>query len=185
MLKKPVAWTVAFVVFAGGCIHFEHGDVVAEYQPGEPAITAQADYTATYSLWERLTDSSTRQRTNGASTDSEGAKTKVRDVSLTCGDEIGFQNGENGQIVAVAGGEKIPLDDGHYFWQEAEPHGGKLMFNVASIIVGLPITIPMVVTIWPIMIVGDLASGLIHSDPPAKPPMPGEGEEGRSSEISP
>jgi hypothetical protein len=44
----------------------------------------------------------------------EDEKHLVRDLS--CSDKIGFEKGDDGKLVAIAGSERIPVDDKDYCW---------------------------------------------------------------------
>ncbi len=127
MLNKPVVWTLVVALFVTGCCHNPHdhgGEFVAEYKCGDSPDTTTAPYKATYALyqWSKPPDGPPPQKWVP---DREVTELYVRGLSRW--DKIGFEKGENGKIVAVAGTEKIPLDDGHYCWHitsDSEYRGG-------------------------------------------------------------
>jgi hypothetical protein len=159
MFKKPIAWTLAAVLFLTGCCHNPHdhgGEFVTEYKPGDTPDTTTAPYKATYALyqWSKPPDGPPPQTWVP-----EHEVTELYVRGLSRHDKIGFEKGDTGQIVAVAGSEKIPLDDGHYCWHitsETEYHGSDRILhetgeNVLTVVelpfeaAGAAIALPFVV----------------------------------------
>jgi hypothetical protein len=126
MLKKSFTGTLLIALFAAGCCHNPHdhgGEFVVEYKPGNSPDTTSAPYKANYALyqWSKLPDGPPPQKWVP---DHEVTELYVRGLSRW--DKIGFEKGDQGKVVAVAGNEKIPLEDGHYCWHitpETEYHG--------------------------------------------------------------
>jgi hypothetical protein len=85
---------------AAGCTVAQKGETVVKYRPGGSLITTEAPVGGMYALY--------------SSTD---LSPKVR-VHVSRGDTLGFETGPDGQIVAVAGEERISLAaDRSYYWR--------------------------------------------------------------------
>lgn len=148
MPKKPIAWTLAAALFLSGCCHNPHdhgGEFVVEYQAGESAETTTAPYKATYALyqWSKPPDGPPPQKWIP-----EHEVTELYVRGLCHWDKIGFEKGEHGNLVAVAGSEKIPLEDGHYCWHitpDTEYRGGERILHEAGEDVITVVTLPFAV----------------------------------------
>jgi hypothetical protein len=106
MLKKPIAWTLIVALLATGCAHnpFDYGlRTIVEYKPGDSPETTNTPYKATYALYLRPKPSQVKEP-------------PLYEQVLACSDKIGFEKGDNGKIIAIAGNERIPVDDALYCW---------------------------------------------------------------------
>jgi hypothetical protein len=99
-----------------GCASNPHGHggrFIAEYQPGEHPCTTCTPYQAVYALYQwRKPPAETPPHT--WIPEQEVAELYVRGLGRW--KPVGFEKGSNGELLAVAGDEKIPLEDGHYCW---------------------------------------------------------------------
>ncbi len=96
----PVAAFAVFGLAIAGCTALRGGKTIVKYDQQTAPITTKVQNSGTYGLF------STSDMTP-----------KVR-IQLNTNDTIGFQKLDNGEVVAVAGNEKIPLQaDTTYYWQ--------------------------------------------------------------------
>ncbi|MBI1848888.1 MAG: hypothetical protein HYR85_00950 [Planctomycetes bacterium] len=90
---------VCFMIMAVSCAGFR-GDTVVKYESGTAPIVSQAPTGGTYELY-----------------DSTDMSPKVS-VVLDKGDQIGFENGGPGEIVAIAHSQKVRLSaTKNYYWK--------------------------------------------------------------------
>jgi hypothetical protein len=118
MARGAVCCSVVFLVFAAGCVgnaQTHEDDLIAEHRRGDKPSTITVPYEATYALIH-----------DPFAADADAPGTMVFEHwtgktlqfrQLKRGDPIGFQRDGDGQLVAVAGGEALPLEDGHYCWR--------------------------------------------------------------------
>lgn len=101
MLKRFLCVVAVAGFLAGaGCSRMVSGTSVARYDKGKPAVMAEATGDGDYALYSTF-DS-----------------TPIATYSLTKGDKLGFEQGEAGRIVAVAGSNRITLEDKGYIWKK-------------------------------------------------------------------
>jgi hypothetical protein len=147
MLKKPIVWTLVVALFVAGCNpHFY--ELVAEHKPGDGPYTTRLDYKSKYELCRNDDPKPAlplSQTSIPEGEDSVPPEFKSIERDLSAGDEIGFLMGENSKIFAIAGGERIPLDDGHYCWGDGELHGWKLILVDTYIVVGWSVGVPLLI----------------------------------------
>src|SRR5262249_45264106 len=100
------------------------GSGLAEYVPGKPGGWAQAPYAADYGLY----------RCEGAGRPPGPGEPPLLWRGLSEGEAVGFVN-EGGGLGALAGPERIPLDEGRYCWRvtpETELRGAALARHEAG-----------------------------------------------------
>jgi hypothetical protein len=88
---------------------------IAEYHPGGAVATAAAPYRADYALYQ--TDESAREQ-------------RLLWRGLAEQERVGFDRTGEGELVAVAGPDRVPLTDGCYAWRitpETELRGAALL----------------------------------------------------------
>ena len=103
---------VCLVIFAGGCTaapSCHNGTRIVAYTPGAQLGVEPVPYTASYILYQPPIVPA------GASS-GEGSLERWTLRELKQGGWIGFSREENGQLIAIAGSERIPLADGAYCW---------------------------------------------------------------------
>jgi hypothetical protein len=129
MPRKPIVWTLVIMLLVTGCNPvnpFLYGNVgIVEYKGGESPETTTTPYKATYTLYQG--SYRVPHREDGTSDSVPPLETMpgehfVRADGelfvgvLSCADKIGFEKSADGKIVAVAGSERIPVDDKDYCW---------------------------------------------------------------------
>jgi hypothetical protein len=128
----PIAFTLAVALIVAGCCHNPHdhgGEFVVEHVPGESPETTHTPYKANYALyqWAKPPDGPPPQKWIP---DHEVTELYVRGLSRW--DDIGFEKGADGKLIAVCGSEKIPLEDGRYCWhitEGSEYRGGERILH--------------------------------------------------------
>ncbi len=99
-----------------GCASNPHGHggrFIAEYQPGGPPSTTHTPYKAFYALYQW------RQPPGDPPPHTWIPEHEVTELylrGLGRWEKVGFEKGSGGELLAVAGGEKIPLEEGRYCW---------------------------------------------------------------------
>jgi hypothetical protein len=99
----------AFIALAGlatlasGCAGLGHEGLAIEYHPGERPRTLQAPYDATYELF--------------AIAEPGVPPTLINHAAIPQTYHVGFVRNLDGSLIGYAGGQKIPLPEGHYRWQ--------------------------------------------------------------------
>ena len=99
----------AFIALAGlaalasGCAGLGHEGLAIEYHPGERPRTLQAPYDATYELF--------------AIAEPGVPPTLINQAAIPQTYHVGFIRNLDGSLIGYAGGQKIPLPEGHYRWQ--------------------------------------------------------------------
>jgi hypothetical protein len=134
MLPRVIVCALAVVALVGCCSnpHGHSGQLVAELNPSEKAATETAPYKATYVLYRW------RNPPEGAAPETWTADEEVERLylrGLRRWDKVGFERNDKGQLFAVAGEEKIPLQDGHYCWHitpETEYRGMERILHEAG-----------------------------------------------------
>ena len=149
MPRKPTVWTLVVTLLVTGCAHnpfdfYKHS--IAEYKPGDRPETTTAPYQGSYALYRfdpapLTTPAELSPRSGSDETpkplpplelppgqrfmpDCGAGELYVR--LLSDSDKIGFEKSDDGKLIAIAGSERIPVDDGHYCWYvttEKERHG--------------------------------------------------------------
>jgi hypothetical protein len=114
-MSRPLAVRLSLLtVLVGGCAGApqEHGGrLVAAYPPEGAPATAAAPYRADYALY----------REDGQALLWRGLAEK---------ETVGFEKSAEGALTAVAGPDRVPLDDGRYCWRvtpETELRGAALV----------------------------------------------------------
>src|SRR5262249_15562292 len=115
-MRRQVIVVALILSFACGCAHNPHGhsgELVAEYRPGKEPEVEHAPYKAAYALyqWPKPPESPPPHTWYP---EHHAVEIFVRGLSKS--DAVGFEKGEGGNIVAVAGDEKIVLEEGAYCW---------------------------------------------------------------------
>jgi hypothetical protein len=145
MTRKLIISVLTAAVLAAGCASHRHGhggELVAEYRPGEEPPTTRTPYQATYALYQWHTPP-TEPPPHTWIPDQEVTELYVR--GLDRWEDIGFKKEENAGLVAVAGKEKIALENGHYCWHitpQSEYHGAQRILHEAGDNVLTVITLP-------------------------------------------
>jgi hypothetical protein len=125
MPRKVIATFALITTLFDGCTttpHCHDGDLIAEYPANKGAEVKMAPHQGTYALYRRadLPESVPAQA---------AAPVGLRALySLPAQAAVGFEKGEDGQLFAVVGEEKIPLPPGRYCWHatpEAPLPGGQ------------------------------------------------------------
>jgi hypothetical protein len=152
MPKKPIIWILVVSLFVTGCAHnpFDYGTyVITEYKPGNKPDTTVTPYEATYALFRY----------------SRSSEPLFEGVLLPS-NKIGFERDDNGNLMAIAGSKKIPIDGGDYCWyvtSEPEFHGfeglchetcrdGATALALALWPVGIAIQLPFFVALCPVIL---------------------------------
>ena len=100
-MPRTIRLVVCFALLASGCANQKR--TVAAYEPGGEGQTRPAPKSAQYILL--CTDDAVANGEYGLA---------VRQLSSR--DAVGFAREHDGRLVAVAGGYRLPLDEGHYRW---------------------------------------------------------------------
>ncbi len=117
MFRRKLVLPLVCAALLTGCAqqatHTHGGRMVAEYCPGKEPEVSKTPYAATYVLyhWPKPPCDPPPHKWVP---EHEVAEMFVRGLGKH--DPIGFEKGSDGKIVAVAGEEKITVDDGHYCW---------------------------------------------------------------------
>lgn len=98
-MKQILALSLIALLMSGGCKSTSTSDIVTQYNRGDdpslvPALEG-GDY-ALYSLFDNY---------------------PVVTYTLAPGQNVGFAKGERGRVVAVAGGNKVAVEDKAYEWR--------------------------------------------------------------------
>ena len=116
-MRRPLLFFGMFLaLLTAGCatnLHGHGGKFIAEYQPGEHPCTTHTPYKAVYVLYQW------RKPPGGTPPHSWIPEQEVTELflrGLGRWEKVGFEKGPNGELLAVAGGEKIPLEEGRYCW---------------------------------------------------------------------
>jgi hypothetical protein len=107
---------LAVTLLTAGCAsnpHHHGGQLVAEYHPGDEPKTTCAPYKATYVLYHWPAPP-TDPAPHTWVPEKEVVELYVRGLGRH--DTVGFEKNSDGELQAVAGEEKILLDDGRYCW---------------------------------------------------------------------
>lgn len=164
MPRSLIVCALVVAVLTAGCVsnpHSHGGKFIAEHRPGETPETAETPYKAVYALyhWQEPPQDAPPHTWLP---DQQVAELFVRGLARE--DKVGFEKGTNGELIAVAGNEKIPLEDGRYCWHitaDSEYRGtqrlwhetGETARTVAAVpvaIVMLPITAAMFLCALPV-----------------------------------
>ena len=117
MRKTVTVCLLVAALLTAGCLgsphHHHGGQLVAEYHPGDKPETTSAPYKATYVLYHWPAPP-TDPPPHTWVPEKEVVELYVRGLSRH--DPVGFAKTDAGQLQAVAGEEKILLDDGRYCW---------------------------------------------------------------------
>jgi hypothetical protein len=101
MLKRVLCvLALAGVVGIGGCSRMVGGEAVTRYDKGKDAVMAEATADGQYALYSTF-DS-----------------TPIATYNLSQGDKLGFERGDGGKVVAVAGSNRLSLEDKSYIWKK-------------------------------------------------------------------
>jgi hypothetical protein len=126
MAKRSIACVLIVAILTSGCLsnsHLHGGKLVAEHNPGESLDQSHTPYQATYVLYHWL------EPPTGAPPHTWIPEQQVEELyvrGLGRWEPIGFEKDADGNLVAVAGKEKLPLAEGRYCWHissETEYHG--------------------------------------------------------------
>lgn len=82
-----------------GCSAVTSGRAVVSYEKGEDFILTEAPQDGAYALYDIYVG------------------TKKGSFNLMKGSKLGFEGAAGGQVTAVAGRDRIKLNDGHYVWK--------------------------------------------------------------------
>ena len=151
MPRKPIVWTLVVALLVTGCAHnpFDYGEYkIVEHRPGDSPERTLTPYQAEYGLYKvrdcpiavpEPTENGEPQQKQidppnppRLAEQPPGMEVRTGGDDSVCtrllyrSDEIGFTRDENGRLIAIAGSERIPVDDGFYCWQvisEPEFHG--------------------------------------------------------------
>lgn len=103
-MNRMIASIAAALLFAGGCKSSStDNDIITQYNRGDdPSVvqTLEAGDYALYSLFDNY---------------------PVVTYTLTPGQQVGFAKGERGRVVAVAGDNKVAVEDKPYEWRYRKP----------------------------------------------------------------
>jgi hypothetical protein len=140
MSACKLACALALLALAGCCTnpHFHSGELVTNLDPGDTPDVDRAPYKATYALyrWRKPPEGTIPVKWIP---EQEVDELYVR--GLCRFDKIGFERDADGKLFAVAGDEKIPLEDGRYCWHitpETEYRGmERILHETGENIVGL------------------------------------------------
>lgn len=158
MTRRLVACVFMVSVFATGCAsdpHYHGGQLVAEYGPDNPAAVTRTPYKADYALYRWPTPPE-GPPPHTWRPDRDAVELYVR--GLKAWEPLGFEKGEGG-LVAVAGSEKIKLEDGHYCWHitpDTELRGVRLLLYETAqgtmCVIAVPIAAAMYVCTLPVVL---------------------------------
>ncbi len=116
-MRRPfLVYGMILALATGGCVSNPHGhggEFVVEYRPGDQPSTCQAPYKAVYVLYQWHT------LPGGPPPHTWIPEQEVSELflrGLGRWEKVGFEKGSHGELLAVAGGEKISLAEGHYCW---------------------------------------------------------------------
>jgi hypothetical protein len=150
------------LALGAGCMapnpHHHGGEFVAEYRPGEKAEATTAPYQATYALyeWPKPPEGPAPHTWNP---DTQATELYVRGLDRC--DKVGFEKSDKGELLAVAGEEKIPLEPGRYCWHittATEYHGVQRVLHETGENVVAIVALPCVTVMWcctaPLLLVG-------------------------------
>jgi hypothetical protein len=118
MSRRLSAWLALLAASAGGCAggpRDQAGRLVAEHPAGAAPARASAPYRADYALYREDDGGPGRQA--------------VLWRGLAEKEVVGFEQGADGELAALAGPDRIPLAGGRYCWRvtpESELHGADL-----------------------------------------------------------
>jgi hypothetical protein len=145
MPRRLTVCLLLVAVPAAGCVsnpHVHGGKLVAEHLPGEDPAVTRTPYKATYVLhqWQ--------EPPRDAPPHTWVPEKQVNELyvrGLGRWDPVGFEKGADGQLLAVAGREKIPVPEGRYCWHvspETEYQGAQRILHetgeTATMIVLVP-----------------------------------------------
>jgi hypothetical protein len=82
-----------------GCTLAQKGETVVKHDKGQPPILGEATLDGQYALYKVL----------------DG--TPHVTYTLKQGDKLGFDKTENGQLIAVAGSNRVPVANDGYYWR--------------------------------------------------------------------
>jgi len=157
--QRLVACVLLVPVFVAGCAtnpHCHGGALVAEYGPDAKAEVTRTPYRADYALycWPRPPEGPPPHTWRP---DHQAVELYVR--GLKASEPLGFEKGEGG-LVAVAGSEKIHLEEGHYCWHvtaDTELRGLQLVayetVQGTVYVITLPFALAMWVCLMPVVLV--------------------------------
>jgi hypothetical protein len=92
--------TLAGVVAVAGCSRMVGGAAVTRYDKGKEAVMAEATADGQYALYSTYD------------------ATPLATYNLSRGDKLGFERGDAGKVVAVAGSNRLTLEDKSYIWKK-------------------------------------------------------------------
>jgi hypothetical protein len=165
-MPKPLfACTFLLLAGAAGCAsnnpHCHGGQLVTEHKCDDKPDTTTVPYKATYALYQWRTPPADQPTPHTWIPEQETSEMFVR--GLDKGDNIGFEKDDKGQLFAVAGTEKIPLEPGRYCWHITEAteyhglrrvvhEGCEMIEEMVATIVGVPVSIVVIILLLPVFI---------------------------------
>ena len=100
MRSSYLMTNIAGILLLWGCAAVQKGEAVVKYEKDKAnAMMTKAPSSGTYALF--------------SSTDVEP---KVS-MALEKGADLGFKRGSDGRLVAVAGSNQTPIENGDYYWR--------------------------------------------------------------------
>jgi hypothetical protein len=158
--RKLLAIALSVLLIGPGCANNPHGHsgkLIAEHTPGDCPEQTVTPYKAVYVLfrWNNPPDGPPPRDWIP-----EKEVVELYTRGLARWQSIGFQKDKDGKLVAVAGEEKIPLEDGRYCWHispDTEYHGAARLAHEAGenvlFVVTMPVAVVGFVCMLPIFLV--------------------------------
>jgi hypothetical protein len=134
MVRRAIGLVLIFSTSIAGCVsdsHLHGGKLIAEHNPGDCPDSCRTPYQATYVLhhWQQPP---AEEPPHTWIPERQVEELYVRGLGRW--EPIGFGKDADGNLVAVAGHEKIPLAEGRYCWhisRDTEYHGAARVMNEA------------------------------------------------------
>lgn len=98
-MSRMAALLVLLAVGFTGCTIAQRGETVVKHDKGSAPILGEATLDGQYALYKAL----------------DGTPQVV--YNLKQGDKLGFDKNENGQLIAVAGNNRIAVANDGYYWR--------------------------------------------------------------------
>ena len=118
MPRKFLPFSLLILITLGGCAasnpHTHGGQFICEHKCDDKPEATTAPYKATYVLHQWRTPPPDQPVPHTWVAEQQVTELYVR--GLEKGDVLGFEKDDKGQLFAVAGSEKIPLEPGRYCW---------------------------------------------------------------------